>query len=86
MSEIRIAAIVGGHGEVESLPILFRRIAGVLDPGMIVQMKPVLRIPESRLAKAGELEKPIEFAAPRSGLATICHVTGHTVRQSTSPL
>lgn len=67
MSEIRIAAIVGGHGEVESVPILFRRIAGTLDPGMDVRVKPVLRIPESRLAKAGELEKHVEFAARSVG-------------------
>ena len=67
MSEIHVAAIVGGHGEVESVLILFRRIVGILDPRIIVQMKPVLRIPESRLAKAGELEKHVEFAARSVG-------------------
>ncbi len=67
MSEIRVAAIVGGQGEKETLPILFRRIAGTLDPGMIVQVKPVLPVPESLLAKAGELEKHVEFAARSVG-------------------
>ena len=67
MSEIRVAAIVGGRGEKETLPILFRRIAGDLDPGMVVQVKPVLPVPESLLAKAGEIEKHVEFAARSVG-------------------
>ena len=67
MSEIRVAAIVGGHGEVESLPILFRRIAGTLDQSLTMHVKPVLRVPESRLSKAGELEKHVEFAARSVG-------------------
>ena len=67
MSEIRIAAIVGGHGEVESVPILFRRIAGVVDPRMIVRVERPLRVPENRLAKEGELERHVEFSARRVG-------------------
>jgi hypothetical protein len=67
VSEIRVASIVGGHGEVESLPILFRRIAGTLDESLTVHVKPVLRVPESRLSKAGELEKYVEFAARSIG-------------------
>lgn len=67
MSEIRVAAIVGGRGEREAIPILFRRIGGTLDPSLIVNVKPVLPVPESRLAKAGELEKSVEFAARSVG-------------------
>lgn len=67
MSEIRVAAIVGGHGEKEALPILFRRIAGILDHSLVVQIKPILRVPESCLSKAGELERHIEFAARSVG-------------------
>lgn len=67
MSEIRVAAIVGGHGEVESIPILFHRIARGLGLPRVVQVKPVLRIPESGLAKAGGLEKHVEFAARKIG-------------------
>jgi hypothetical protein len=67
VTEIRVAAIVGGDGEVEALPILFRRIAGALDQSPSVKVKPVLRVPESRLSKAGELEKHIEFAARSVG-------------------
>jgi hypothetical protein len=67
VSEIRIAAIVGGYGDEETLPILSRRIAAELDPSLNVRVKPVLRIPESRLAKAGELERHVEFAARSVG-------------------
>ena len=67
MSEIQVAAIVGGHGEVESVPILFHRIADALDLPVIVQVKPVLHVPESHLAKVGELERHVEFAARRVG-------------------
>ena len=63
MNEIRVAAIVGGRGERESLPILFRRIAGTLDPSMGVNVQPILPIPENLLAKAGELEKGVDFVA-----------------------
>jgi hypothetical protein len=67
VSEIRVAAIVGGRGEKEAIPVLFRRIAGTLDPSLIVNVKPVLPVPESLMAKAGELEKSIEFAARSVG-------------------
>jgi hypothetical protein len=63
VSEIHVAAIVGGRGEEEALPILFRRIAGILDPSLVVKVRPVLRIPENLLVKAGELEKSVEFVA-----------------------
>jgi hypothetical protein len=63
VNEIRVAAIVGGRGEKEALPILFRRIACVLDPSLVVNVQPVLPIPESPLAKAGEIEKSVSFVA-----------------------
>jgi hypothetical protein len=67
VSEIRVAAIVGGRGEKEAVPILFRRIAGTLDPNLIVHVRPVLPVPESLLAKAGELEKSVAFVARSVG-------------------
>jgi hypothetical protein len=67
VSGIRIAAIVGGRGEKEAVPILFRRIAGDLDPGLVVNVDPVLPVPESRLLKAGELERSVELAARNVG-------------------
>ncbi len=64
---LRLAAIVGGDGECEAVPILVRRIALTLDPGLTPIVKPVLRIPESRLIKQGELERAVDFAARKTG-------------------
>lgn len=59
----RLAAIVCGDGEGEAVPMLIRRIARVLDPGLVPIVHPVLRVPESRLVKQGELERTVELAA-----------------------
>jgi len=63
MTSPRLAAIVEGHGEVEAVPVLVRRIALELDPGLVPKVDPVLRVPASRLRKEGELERHIELAA-----------------------
>ncbi len=60
---LRLAAIVGGDGECEAVPILVRRIALALDPALVPVVLPVLRIPESRLFKQGELERAVKLAA-----------------------
>ena len=63
MTQVRVAAIVEGHGEVEAVPILIRRIAAELDPTTAVNVDPVLRVPASSLLKNGELERQVERAA-----------------------
>jgi hypothetical protein len=63
MTEVRIAAIVEGHGECEAVPILIRRIAQTIDPGFVLRILPPLRIPASRLLKQGEMERSLDFAA-----------------------
>jgi len=63
----RIACIVEGHGEVESLPILVRRIALVVDPGYVPKVLPPHRIPASKLRSEGELERAVDLAARRTG-------------------
>jgi hypothetical protein len=62
MSDIRVAAIVEGHGECEALPILLRRIALDIDPAFVLRVLPPLRIPSSRLLKDGEVERAVELA------------------------
>ena len=66
MTTLRLAAIVEGHGEVEAVPLLIRRIAAELDSVLVPQVDPVLRVPASRLRKEGELERNVEFAARKS--------------------
>lgn len=60
--ETKIAAIVEGHGEVEAVPILIRRIAREIDPGFVPHVLRPIRVPASRLIKNGELERAIELA------------------------
>jgi len=67
MSRIRIAAIVEGHGEVEAVPVLIRRIALEVDPSLVLDIKPVMRVPANRLRKQGELERSIELTARQLG-------------------
>lgn len=63
MTEVRIAAIVEGHGECEAVPILIRRIAETIDPGFVPKVLPPLRVPASRLLKEGEMERSVNLAA-----------------------
>jgi len=62
-----IACIVEGHGEVEAVPILLRRIGETLDPPVYPEIKPPIRTPASKLLKEGELERAVELAALKSG-------------------
>ncbi len=62
MTEVKIAAIVEGHGEIEAVPILVRRIAKEIDPGFVPFLLPPFRVPASRLVKQGELERTINLA------------------------
>jgi hypothetical protein len=63
MTEVRIAAIVEGHGESEAVPILIRRIAQMIDPGFVPKVLSPLRVPASRLLKEGEIERSVDLAA-----------------------
>jgi len=58
-----LAGIVEGHGDALSLPILMRRIAEVVDPGLGIKVTTVIRTPRSKLVKPGELERVVELAA-----------------------
>jgi hypothetical protein len=64
---IQIACIVEGHGECESVPILIRRIAQDLDPGLAVLLPRPIRKPKSALLRPRELERAVEFASMRAG-------------------
>lgn len=63
---VRIASIVEGHGGCEAVPILIRRIAQTLEPGLTPLVQPLLRVPGSRLAKQGEIERAVELAARKN--------------------
>lgn len=61
--EITIGCIVEGHGEVEAVPILIRRLAAQFDPTLSVRVPHPIRIPKSKLIKEGELERAVDLMA-----------------------
>jgi hypothetical protein len=63
---VHLGCVVEGEGEVQAVPILVRRIAERLDPGLAVQIpRPVLS-KRSQLAEAlGELESRIQMAVAK---------------------
>ena len=63
MIEVKIAAIVEGHGECEAVPILIRRIARDIAPGFVPNVLPPLMVPVSKLLKEGEIERSITLTA-----------------------
>lgn len=67
MPEVRIAAIVEGHGEVEAVPELIRRIGREIDPGFVPVVRPVLRTPGNKLLREKGLEHAVEYAACKLG-------------------
>jgi Domain of unknown function (DUF4276) len=67
MAPLAIACIVEGHGEVQAVPILIRRIAVTIDPALSIDVKPPLRIPRSKLVRDKELERAVELATRKTG-------------------
>jgi len=68
----RIVTIVEGHGEVQSVPILLRRLAERLSPDSFVDAPRPIRIGRYKILKAGELERAVELAARRRAGADGC--------------
>lgn len=60
---VQIRCIVEGHGEMEAVPILIRRIAESLYPELPIDTPPPIRMPRSKIVKEGELERTVELAA-----------------------
>ena len=68
MSEpVRIDAgfIVEGHGDVDAVPVVFRRIVSLLYPSALVLIPTPFRIPKDKLKRSGELERTVEFVSRR---------------------
>lgn len=65
--EVRVACVVEGHGERETVPVLIRRIAERFDPALVVHIPQPIRTPKSKLIKPGELERAVELAARKIG-------------------
>lgn len=59
-----VACVVEGHGEVEALPCLLRRIAQEL--GVQITVPQPIRVPKSTLLKPDELEKAVDLGVRKS--------------------
>lgn len=68
--EYSIVPIVEGFGEVESIPVLMRRLLGKWNKYSITVAKPV-RAPRYQVVKEGELERRIELAKTRPNCSAI---------------
>ena len=64
---VQIGCIVEGHGDVEAVPILIRRIAASLFPDLLIDTPSPIRIPRNKVVKDGELERTVELAARKIG-------------------
>lgn len=61
-----MVTIVEGHGEVEAVPILLRRIAQAVSPETVLDLPRPIRVHRNRVVRAGELERVIGLAAARA--------------------
>jgi hypothetical protein len=58
-----IVPIVEGHGEVEAVPILLRRLGGQFAPDVALRVLRPIRRSRDRIVRPGELEKDVQLAA-----------------------
>jgi hypothetical protein len=64
---MNLGLVVEGHGEVQAVPILVRRIAAWAGfPGELV-ISPPLRVHRTSIVKEGELERAVELTARKVG-------------------
>ena len=63
-----IASIVEGHGVVESVPLLVRRVARIVAPDIPLHVPRPIRVRRDEIVKTQELERAIELAARQAGL------------------
>lgn len=62
-----IVRIVEGHGEVQAVPALIRRIATEIGRGFDVRVERPIRQPRNKLARPDEIERAVDLAARRAG-------------------
>ena len=64
---VKIGCIVEGESEVETVPLLIRRIAANLYPELPIVVLPPMRRPRNQVVKENELERAVEFVARQIG-------------------
>ncbi len=64
---ISIGCVVEGHGDVEAVPVLLRRILGEMDASLSARIARPVRTPRYKLVQQGELERAVALAAAAAG-------------------
>lgn len=64
---VKIGCIVEGHGDVVAVPLLIRRIAAELHPGLVIETPRPIRVHRNQVVQADKLERRVELAAQRIG-------------------
>ncbi len=64
---VKIGCIVEGESEVETVPLLIRRIDANLYPELPIIVPPPIRRPRNKVVKENELERAVEFVARQIG-------------------
>ena len=64
---MKVGVIVEGHGEESAVPLLLRRLAHWLDPGLSIDVVQPLRLPKGKMLKEPELCRAVELVARKAG-------------------
>lgn len=62
---IKFGCIVEGHGEVQSVPVLIRRIAAEHYPELVIDIPRPNRVHRDKVIKIDELEREVELTAQK---------------------
>ena len=62
-----VTSVVEGHGEVEAVPVLLRRIVQQIDPSRVTDIRRPMRVNRGRMLRPGEIERYVELAARHHG-------------------
>ncbi len=60
---LNLGCIVEGHGDVQAVPVLLRRLQQELRPDLYLDIPRPIRVGRYRLVKEGELERVVELVA-----------------------
>ena len=64
---VKIGCIVEGESEVETVPLLIRRIAANLYPDLVIETPRPIRVHRNQVVQADRFEQRVELAAQRIG-------------------
>lgn len=69
MRQARIAPIVEGHGEIQAVPLLLRRMGRERPHPVVVDVPHPIRVLKNKLQRPEELERAVDLAARKAGQA-----------------